>query len=50
VVYGRGVITAAEKSNQLLFEEAIRQVSETMQVVAKSSQWAIQVLKDNGFM
>jgi len=47
---GEKVKTAIEKVNQALFEEAIRQVSEAISAVANSGQWAMQILKDNGFL
>jgi len=47
---GEKVNTAIEKTQQGQFEEAIRQVSEAISAVASSGQWAMQVLKDNGFL
>jgi len=47
---GEKVKTAIEKVQQGRFEEAIRQVSEAISAVASSGQWAMQVLKDNGFL
>jgi len=44
------VTAALEKVQQRLFEDAIRQVSEAISAVASSGQWAMQVLKDNGFL
>jgi len=47
---GEKVKMAIEKVQQGLFEEAIRQVSEAISAVASSGQWAMQVLKDKGFL
>ena len=44
------VQAAIEKTQQTRFEEAIRQVSEAISSVASSGQWAMQILKDNGFL
>lgn len=44
------VAAALERVQQGLFEEAIRQISEAISTVASSGQWAMQVLKDNGFL
>jgi len=47
---GEKVKTAIEKAQQMVFEEAIRQVSEAISSVANSGQWAMQILKDNGLL
>jgi len=47
---GEKVTAAVEKAQQGLFEEAIRQVSEAISSVASSGQWAMQALKENGFL
>jgi hypothetical protein len=44
------VTEAIEKAQQGLFEDAIRQVSGAISAVASSGQWAMQTLKDNGFL
>jgi len=44
------VTAAREKVQHGGFEEAIHQVSEAISAVASSGQWAMQVLKDNGFL
>jgi len=47
---GEKVTAAREKALNGGFEEAIRQVSEAISAVAGSGQWAMQILKDNGFL
>jgi len=47
---GEKVTAAVEKAQQGRFEEAIRQVSEAISSVASSGQWAMQALKENGFL
>jgi len=47
---GEKVTAAIEKAQQGRFEEAIRMVSEAISAVAGSGQWAMQVLKDYGFL
>jgi len=47
---GEKVTMAIEKVQQGRFEEAIRLVSEAISAVASSGQWAMQVLKDQGFL
>ena len=47
---GVRVKSAAEKTRNFQFEEAIRLVSEAISSVATSGQWAMQTLKENGFL
>jgi len=47
---GEKVKIALEKVQAGLCEEAIRQVSEAISVVASSGQWSMQILKDNGLL
>jgi len=47
---GEKVRAAAEKTRSFQFEEAIRLISEAISSVATSGQWAMQTLKDNGFL
>jgi len=47
---GEKVQAAIEKAQQGRFEEAIRHVSEAISAVASSGQWAMQILKENGFL
>lgn len=49
-VAGEKVKAAAEKTRYFQFEEAIRLISEAISSVATSGQWAMQTLKENGFL
>ena len=47
---GEKVKAASEKMHNLQSEEAIRLVSEAISSVATSGQWAMQTLKEKGFL
>jgi len=49
-VAGERVRAATEKAHDGLYDEAIRLVSEAISSVATSGQWAMQTLKENGFL
>ena len=47
---GEKVKAVTEKARQFQYDEAIRLISEAISSVTTSGQWAMQVLKDNGFL